>query len=202
MSQDGWALQSATEELKGDYEIVMAAVSQDGYALQDAAEELKGDREIVMAAVSQNGGALRFAAEELKGDREIVMAAVSHFGEALRHATKELKGDREIVLAAVSQSRFALRYVTEELKGDAEMMRNVIATEPCHLQRGGVLVVPPLYSFTSFLAFFVKAGGMAAGASLKKRSPSGHGDTPPFFFGTVAWVDSGGSPWKPNLTNN
>ena len=46
-------------------------------ALEDATEELKGDREIVMAAVSQNGSALERAAEELKGDREIVMTAVS-----------------------------------------------------------------------------------------------------------------------------
>ena len=45
--------------------------------LNHATEELKGDREIVMAAVSQYGWALEFATEELKGDREFVMAAVS-----------------------------------------------------------------------------------------------------------------------------
>ena len=42
-------LQHATEDLKGDREIVMTAVSQDGLALLDAAEELRGDREIVMS---------------------------------------------------------------------------------------------------------------------------------------------------------
>ena len=50
----------------------MAAVSQNGSALQNATEELKGDRNIVMAAVSQNGFAIQHATEELKGDREIV----------------------------------------------------------------------------------------------------------------------------------
>ena len=56
---------------------MLAAVSNNGYALEFATEELKGDREIVLAAVSKSGVALQFATEELKGDREIVMAAVS-----------------------------------------------------------------------------------------------------------------------------
>ena len=43
-------------------------VAQNGYALQFAAAELKGDREIVIAAVAQNGYALYHAAAELKGD--------------------------------------------------------------------------------------------------------------------------------------
>ena len=72
------------------------------HALEDATEELKGDREIVRTAVSQNGYALKHATEQLKGDREIVITAVSQVGLALQHATKELKGDREIVMKAVS----------------------------------------------------------------------------------------------------
>eukprot|EP01047_Picozoa_sp_COSAG01_P112753 COSAG01_NODE_41484_length_451_cov_0.411932_1_plen_66_part_00 len=38
-------------------------VAQDGYALQYAAAELKGDREIVLAAVAQSGDALQYAAQ-------------------------------------------------------------------------------------------------------------------------------------------
>ena len=99
------ALQFATEELKGDRKIVMAAVSQDCYALEFATEELQGDPEIVMQAVSQNGFALQFAAEELKGDREIVMAAVSQNGFALRCATEELKDDEKILQHALEGSQ-------------------------------------------------------------------------------------------------
>jgi hypothetical protein len=43
--------------------------------LQHASEELRGDREVVLAAVQQNGGALRYASEELRGDREFMLAA-------------------------------------------------------------------------------------------------------------------------------
>eukprot|EP00972_Heterocapsa_arctica_P039426 5806854-Heterocapsa_arctica.AAC.1 len=47
----------------------MEAVKQKGRALQDASEELKGNREVVMEAVKQDGSALGWASEELKGDR-------------------------------------------------------------------------------------------------------------------------------------
>ena len=48
-----------------------------GTPLQFASDELKNDRKIVLAAVSKNGAALEFASETLRGDNEIVVAAVS-----------------------------------------------------------------------------------------------------------------------------
>eukprot|EP01043_Picozoa_sp_COSAG02_P030019 COSAG02_NODE_1896_length_10463_cov_8.034253_8_plen_74_part_01 len=54
-------------------------VAQNGWALLHIAPaELKGDREIVLAAVAQYGILLEYAAAELKGDREIVLVAVAH----------------------------------------------------------------------------------------------------------------------------
>jgi hypothetical protein len=50
-------------------------VQQDGLALEYASAELRGDREIVLAAVQQDGWALYFASTELRGDREIVLAS-------------------------------------------------------------------------------------------------------------------------------
>ena len=46
-------------------------------ALQWASDDLKGDREIVLTAVSKEGRALEWASDDLKGDREIVLIAVS-----------------------------------------------------------------------------------------------------------------------------
>ena len=80
-------------KLRGDREIVLAAVAQDGCALHHAAAELRGDREVVLAAVAQNGNALRSAAAELKGDREFVLAAVAQDGRALGYAAAELRDD-------------------------------------------------------------------------------------------------------------
>ena len=65
------------------------------------AEELRGDREIVMTAVSRNWWALEYATEELRGDRDIVMTALSQHWQALRFATEELRGDCEIIEAAL-----------------------------------------------------------------------------------------------------
>jgi len=45
--------------LRGDREVVLAAVAQDGYSLIDASRELRCDREIVVTAVKQTGNALR-----------------------------------------------------------------------------------------------------------------------------------------------
>ena len=42
-----------------------------------ASEGMKGDRELCMAAVAQNGLALQHGREEMKGDRELGMAAVA-----------------------------------------------------------------------------------------------------------------------------
>ena len=47
------ALYHASEVIRGDKEIVLAAVQQCGYALQHASEVLRNNKEIVLAAVRQ-----------------------------------------------------------------------------------------------------------------------------------------------------
>ncbi len=44
-------------------------------ALKYAAHRLRGDREVVLAAVPQAGVAFRYAAQPLRDDREVVLAA-------------------------------------------------------------------------------------------------------------------------------
>ena len=61
--------------LRGDREIVLAAVKQAGLALQHASAELQGDREVVLEAVKQNGWALDYASQELRGDRAFMLEA-------------------------------------------------------------------------------------------------------------------------------
>ena len=49
---------------------MLKRVKQDGRALEYASDDLKGDKEIVMEAIKQDqdGYALRFASVDLKGD--------------------------------------------------------------------------------------------------------------------------------------
>merc|ERR1711990_1336088 len=56
--QNGMALQYASENLRGDYEVVLAAVKQNGRALWQSPEVLRGDQEVVRAACSACENAL------------------------------------------------------------------------------------------------------------------------------------------------
>jgi hypothetical protein len=78
------------------------AVKHDGYALQFASEDLKNDRELVLAAVNRSSQALSFSSERLRNDREVVLAAVSKQGNEMRYASEELKNDNEILIVAVA----------------------------------------------------------------------------------------------------
>ena len=124
----GESLESVTDALKADKDVVLAAVKQDGLALMYATFGLKADKEVVLAAVKQDGLALEFAAEELKADKGVVLAAVKTRGcgyatPALRYATFGLKADKEVVLAAVKQRGSAIQFAAKELKADKLLRR-------------------------------------------------------------------------------
>jgi len=118
-------LEYADKKLKGDKEVVLAAVKQTAYALRYADKKLKGDKEVVLEAVKQNGS-LEYADKKLKGDKEVVLAAVKQEGRALQFANKKLKADKEVVLAAVKNARYKegsnLQYADKELKADKEVV--------------------------------------------------------------------------------
>ena len=56
-------------------------------ALQHASEELRNDREVVLAAVKQNGKALELASEELRNDMAVVVEAVQQRPASFNYAT-------------------------------------------------------------------------------------------------------------------
>jgi len=114
----GNLLHAASDELKNDREVVLAAVNNEGFALEHASDELKDDREVVFAALSNHGWALDYASDELKNDREVVLAAVDNDGRALEDASDELKNDREVVIAAVNNKGWVLQYASDELRND------------------------------------------------------------------------------------
>jgi hypothetical protein len=120
----GRALLFASDELKGDREVVLVAVADHPAVLEFVSEELKSDREVVLVAVSAGhyGDVLCYASEEMKADREVVMAAVQAHGDCLEEASVELKADREVVLAAVTSSGDALEFASKELKSDREIV--------------------------------------------------------------------------------
>lgn len=124
IKKEGLALEYAAQVFKNDNEIVLTAVRQDGYALMLASAALKGNKEIVLAAVLQNGCALQYASDALKNEKEIVLSAVQQDGYALCFASDLLKNDKDIVRAALQNYDKALYFASEQLKKDPEFLNS------------------------------------------------------------------------------
>ena len=130
VSNDGYALEYASEALKADREVVMAAIENIGYALQYASEELRSDSQFILAAVEKNGYALKYASDVLKADPEVVLAAVTQNGKALFDADEALRADRGIVMAAIKECGIAFFYadffVSQKIKADRDFILEVV----------------------------------------------------------------------------
>lgn len=137
VSNCGWALRHAAEDVKANREVVLKAVKQNGLALQFASQGATADTEIALAAVKQCGRALSFVSDKLQGDRDFVLGAMRLNGRALEHARPAFRADREVVLAAVQQCGCALAGATTDLRSDHEVVIEAVIRDP------GALVFAP-----------------------------------------------------------
>ena len=97
------AFRYASARLRGDRGFALElACSGHGAILEFASEECRGDRDVVIAAVRSHGRALRFAAAPLRNgsDRSFVLRAVRANPDALGALSPALRADREIALEA------------------------------------------------------------------------------------------------------
>jgi hypothetical protein len=95
--------------------------------LLHASENLKKNREIVLAAVKQNFFAFEFL-EELNDHFEIVLEAVKQNGLVLKHAGEKMRDNREIVLEALNQNPLAFQYIGENIQKDEEIISILLKT--------------------------------------------------------------------------
>ena len=121
-------LQNADKKFYKDRDLILIAVTKDGICLNRADENLKKDKEIVLAACKNNGDALGDAHDTLKKDKEIVLVAVKNSGWALQHADENLKKDRDIVIEAVKRDGTAIEYLDESFKNDREIVLKAVST--------------------------------------------------------------------------
>ena len=78
--------------MRDDWDVVFAAISQNGYALQYASERLRGSESFIIAALRQKGkliheNPLKWASTGLKDNRNVIMEAVRQDGPALQYAS-------------------------------------------------------------------------------------------------------------------
>ena len=118
----GTFLEHASQRLKNDDDVVLAAILDRGFALKFASSRLRKDKQMVMLAVSNEGGALHYADKSLQDDRDIVMAAVLSDGRALAYASPRLQKDKRIVMLAVADHFYALKHAYKTLQDDEDVV--------------------------------------------------------------------------------
>jgi hypothetical protein len=84
--------------------------------LKYASEALKSDKEIVMAAIKQNFEAFDYSSIALKSDKEFVLTAVKHNWNAFKYVSKSLQSNKEILLAAANQNLYALYFAPADVR--------------------------------------------------------------------------------------
>ena len=130
----GAALRFASERLRGDAALVLAAVGRDGAALAFASPGLRAKRAFVASCVAADatGRALAAAAPKLARDAALVRAACARHGRALAAAPERFRADRAAVVAALGSPRpaAAAPLVPDALRRDPEVARLCAAALP------------------------------------------------------------------------
>ena len=129
VAHDGDALKDL-EDYRNNKDVVKAAIKSLPQAFSYASEELRDDEEIFLAAISHRdfragygGDIFKHASERLRSDKGVVLQVVEKDGWCLEFAPDELKADKEIVLKALEgyDQEFVLQYASDELKADKEV---------------------------------------------------------------------------------
>ena len=145
-SQSG-PLEHASETLRSEKELVLAAVRTDARALKFAADSLKNDPEVVRAAVSQKKRkeTFKFASDDLKknksflcellnddrydifrwcdarDDEDVAKAAMKLNGLNLEFASGRLQNVSDVVLAAVKKNGAAQKFASVAMRNSPEL---------------------------------------------------------------------------------
>lgn len=80
----------ASEEMKNDPDVIMAAVRQD-FSLASTPVEKRNNYKLVMAAVESDGHELRFAPDALRNNITIVHAAVKNKEDSIKYASLDIQ---------------------------------------------------------------------------------------------------------------
>lgn len=91
--------------------------------LRYASEEMRADKDVVLAAVRKNGWSLYYASEELKADKDVVLVATINNSWSLTYASPTLRENKDFIIELVKRAGdYALRYVDEALQNDADVL--------------------------------------------------------------------------------
>lgn len=134
-------LEACSEALKGDKELVMAALKTDARSLVHCSDALKADKEVVAQAMKVGCVncsrtimqlILKQAAPDLQQDPDVLMALINGHGNNLptgpelskwvESLPEKIKSDKEVMMALVKGQGDVLQHASEALKGDTELV--------------------------------------------------------------------------------
>ena len=119
---NGLLLEFASDSLKADEDVVIAAIKENPRALLFISFKLHDNIKVFIAAVTQNGYLLEWAPDTLKDNEDVVLEAVNNKGSSLRFASDRLKDNEQVVLTAVKQDGLAIDYTSDKLKGNERIV--------------------------------------------------------------------------------
>lgn len=119
---DGTEIRKVDFSIRGEMEVMLAAVKENGLALKFIPPETDNFRTVALAAVAQNGYALEFVGDTLKSDKEVVLEAVKNKGWALYYAPMPLRNEKDFVRQCLSSNIESIKYVGDDIKADKEFL--------------------------------------------------------------------------------
>lgn len=129
--------QQADEDLKGDLEVVLHALSANIECIPYCSEYLihhqdaVASRDLFMMAIRHDGDYLRLVQNtEFAKDRELVFLACSSMSEAIQYADESVRNDKEFVLKVLKECPgHAYNHIGDDLKNDKEVALAAVSIE-------------------------------------------------------------------------
>mmetsp|Transcript_46822 Transcript_46822/g.100126 ORF Transcript_46822/g.100126 Transcript_46822/m.100126 type:complete len:754 (+) Transcript_46822:80-2341(+) len=131
----GLALKYASDDLRADTEVILAAVRFGGEFMQEASTSLRQDAAFMMEAIMVEGTSLVGGATSLRSDKTIILEAASRGrGSAMKGAVSALQSDRDLLLQCVELDPETFRYAASDLRQDKEFTKKVVGKNGKALQ--------------------------------------------------------------------
>ena len=131
--------EGASSYLKNDRSFVLKVVEKSGWRFQFASEKLRDDRDVAMAAIKSFVGdveqaPLKHASKRLQSDREIVVESIKTCPESLKFAPETFKDDTKIATqvlsSAVNDNSTCMNFFSDRIKDEKEFALSAVKTDP------------------------------------------------------------------------
>jgi len=107
-------LQLASDELKGNVDIVKKALFKNGLTFQYISLFLQQNKNLALIAVKNNGLAIQYFSKKLQSDEDIIKAAVNQNAEAYTFIPKQISEDVDFIVNMIKINKNIYKYISED----------------------------------------------------------------------------------------